>query len=65
MNYLRKKSLEKLFGKQPRSFENDQKYSSLFASHVFTDAVLEQYVNKETYNRMKISPRKYFRSSWY
>ena len=52
MNYLRKKSLEKLFGKQPRSFENDQKYSSLFASHVFTDAVLEQYVNKETYNQV-------------
>jgi len=52
MNYLRKKSLENLFGKQPKSFENDQKYSSLFASHVFTDAVLEQYVNKETYNQV-------------
>ena len=49
MNYLRKKSLENLFDKQPRSFENDQKYSSLFASNVFTDAVLEQYVNKETF----------------
>ena len=52
MNYLRKKSLENLFGKKPKSFENDQKYSSLFASHVFTDAVLEQYVNKETYNQV-------------
>ena len=49
MNFLRKKSLENLFDKQPRSFENDQKYSSLFASNVFTDAVLEQYVNKETF----------------
>jgi glutamine synthetase len=52
MNYLRKKSLENLFDKQPRSFENDQKYSSLFASNVFTDAVLEQYVNKETFNQV-------------
>lgn len=52
MNYLRKKSLENLFDKQPRSFENDQKYSSLFASDVFTDAVLEQYVNKETFNQV-------------
>ena len=52
MNYLRKKSLENLFNKQPRSFENDQKYSSLFASNVFTDAVLEQYVDKETFNQV-------------
>jgi glutamine synthetase len=52
MNYLRKKSLENLFDKQPRSFENDQKYSSLFANNVFTDAVLEQYVNKETFNQV-------------
>tara|TARA_B100001059_G_scaffold112615_1_gene112804 strand:+ start:7451 stop:9637 length:2187 start_codon:yes stop_codon:yes gene_type:complete len=52
MNFLRKKSLENLFDKQSRSFENDQKYSSLFASNVFTDAVLEQYVNKETFNQV-------------
>lgn len=58
MNYLRKKSLENLFEKQPRSFENNQKYSSLFASHVFTDAVLEQYVNKETYNQVAYAVNK-------
>ncbi|MGB2164593.1 MAG: glutamine synthetase III, partial [Flavobacteriaceae bacterium] len=58
MNYLRKKSLENLFDKQPRSFENNQKYSSLFASHVFTDAVLEQYVNKETYNQVAYAVNK-------
>ena len=52
MNYLRKKSLENLFEKQPRSFESDQKYSSLFSSNVFTDAILEQYVNKETFNQV-------------
>ena len=52
MNYLRKKSLENLLDKKPRSFENNQKYSTLFASHVFTDSVLEQYVNKETYNQV-------------
>ena len=58
MNYLRKKSLENLFKKQPRSFENTQKYSSLFASHVFTDAVLEQYVNKQTYNQVAYAVNK-------
>lgn len=58
MNYLRKKSLENLFEKQPRSFENNQKYSSLFASHVFTDVVLEQYVNKETYNQVAYAVNK-------
>ena len=52
MNYLRKKSLENLFDKQPQLFENKQKYSSLFASNVFTDAVLEQYVNKETFTQV-------------
>ncbi len=52
MNYLRKKSLENLFDKQPKSFQNKQKYSSLFASNVFTDAVLEQYVNKETFSQV-------------
>ncbi len=52
MNYLRKKSLENLFDKQPKFFENDQKYSSLFANNVFTDVVLEQYVNKETFNQV-------------
>ena len=50
MNYLRKKSLENLFDKQPQTFQNDEKYSSLFASNVFTNEVLEQYVNKDAFN---------------
>jgi glutamine synthetase len=58
MNYLRKKSLENLFDKQPRSFENDQKYSSLFANSVFTDDELEQHVNKETFNQVAQSVSK-------
>ncbi|MEK9516998.1 MAG: glutamine synthetase III, partial [Flavobacteriaceae bacterium] len=47
-----------LLDKQPRSFLNNKKYSSLFASHVFTDAVLEQYVNKETYNQVAYAVNK-------
>ena len=49
MNSLRKKSLENLFDKQPRLFQNDEKYSSLFASNVFTQSTLEDYVNKEAF----------------
>jgi glutamine synthetase len=52
MNSLRKKSLENLFDKQPRLFQNDQKYSSIFASNVFTDSTLEEYVNKEAFNEI-------------
>ena len=58
MNYLRKKSLENLFDKQPQSFQNNQKYSSLFANNVFTDAVLEQYVNKETFSQVAYAVNK-------
>ena len=58
MNYLRKKSLENLFNKQPKSFQNDQKYSSLFASSVFTDEVLEQFVNKDAFNQIALSVNK-------
>ncbi|MGA0373082.1 MAG: glutamine synthetase III [Flavobacteriaceae bacterium] len=58
MNYLRKKSLENLFYKQPKSFQNDQKYSSLFASSVFTDEVLEQFVNKDAFNQIALSVNK-------
>lgn len=52
MNSLRKKSLENLFNKQPRLFHNDQKYSSLFASNVFTESTLEDFVNKDAYNQI-------------
>ena len=58
MNYLRKKSLENLFDKQPQTFQNDQKYSSLFASNVFTNEVLEQYVNKDAFNQIVLSVNK-------
>ena len=58
MNYLRKKSLENLFDKQPQTFQNDQKYSSLFASNVFTNEVLEQYVNKDAFNQILLSVNK-------
>ena len=58
MNYLRKKSLENLFNKQPKSFQNDQKYSSLFASSVFTDEVLEQFVNRDAFNQIALSVNK-------
>ena len=58
MNYLRKKSLENLFDKQPQTFQNDQKYSSLFATNVFTNEVLEQYVNKDAFNQIVLSVNK-------
>ena len=49
-NLNSKKSLENLFDKQHQTFQNYQKYSSLFASNVFTNEVLEQYVNKDAFN---------------
>ena len=52
MNSLRKKSLESLFDKQPRPFQNNRKYSDLFAINVFTDKVLEQYVGKDGFNQL-------------
>lgn len=58
MNFLRKKSLETLFDKQPRLFQNNQKYSSIFASHVFTESTLEEYVNKEAFNEISHSIQK-------
>ena len=53
MNSLRKKSLESLFDKQPRPFQNNRKYSDLFAINVFTDKVLEQYVGKDGFNQLE------------
>ncbi|MAV78911.1 MAG: glutamine synthetase type III [Flavobacteriaceae bacterium] len=58
MNSLRKKSLERLFDKSPRIFQNDKKYSELFASNVFTINVLEQYVSKDTFNKLLQSVNK-------
>ncbi len=52
MNYLRKNSLQNLFNKQPKSFQNEQKYSSLFAGNVFTDTVMEQFVNKDAFDQI-------------
>lgn len=58
MNYLRKKSLQNLFDKQPQSFQNKKKYSSLFASNVFTDQVMEQYLNKDAFDQIVLSVNK-------
>ena len=58
MNYLRKKSLQNLFDKQPKSFQNKKKYSSLFASNVFTDQVMEQYLNKDAFDQIVLSVNK-------
>lgn len=58
MNYLRKKSLQNLFDKQPQSFQNKKKYSSLFASNVFTDQVMEQYLNKDAFDQIVLAVNK-------
>lgn len=58
MNYLRKNSLQNLFNKQPKSFQNEQKYSSLFAGNVFTDAVMEQFVNKDAFDQIVLAVNK-------
>ena len=58
MNYLRKKSLQNLFDKQPKSFQNKKKYSSLFASNVFTDQVMEQYLNKDAFDQIVLAVNK-------
>ena len=53
MKSLRKKSLENLFNKQPQFFENSEKYSSLYASHVFSVRTMEEYVNRDLLNEIE------------
>lgn len=53
MKSLRKKSLENLFNKKPQFFENSEKYSSLYASHVFSGRTMEEYVNRDLLNEVE------------
>ncbi len=53
MQSLRKKSLENLFYKQARLFQNDEKYSALFGRNVFSKTILENYVNKDAFKQIE------------
>ncbi|NBS19717.1 MAG: glutamine synthetase type III [Flavobacteriia bacterium] len=51
MNSLRKKSLESLLTHKNIVFENQERYSDLFAKNVFTNFILDQYLNKDAYDQ--------------
>ena len=52
MNKLRFQAIQDAVNRHPKSFESDQKKSTLFASHVFTKKVMRTFLTKQAYKEV-------------